>query len=145
MKTKDPARQKIMLWLTGVLIVIVIILSSGFFRDPHIFRVFFDLGSCLLLLPFIIMYAVMWLLIYWGDIGRRVLLSKICGFSLVYLSYFFCLFYMSVIHPGVGAPIGLRFIFLSMPWMIPIVYAIGYGVGSVLFVLWEKMSRNKTS
>ena len=98
---------------------------------------------CWMLSPFLVMYIVICLTIIWGDITKKILFAKTCGFSLVYLIWLSFSLYGFVIHPFVGAPIGLPFIILGMLLAMPVIYWIGYGICTLYLSRDENVPESK--
>jgi len=125
---------------TMVFIVTLISVQFNFFMRPshNIYETLFSSNHSGLLLPFLICYLIVLPMTLSGSVTARSILAKSFGFLFTYLIYFFWIYHILIGNPGVGAPIGAIYIPLSIPFLMPTAYMIGYGGGLVLYFLYEK-------
>lgn len=125
---------KVMAYFTGALTIVIAILILIIYKNYGLVLLRYQQGW---VMPFIFMYIAQFPIIFGGQVGSKVLLSKICGFSFVYLIYLVYVVY-KLMHPVSGLPTGLLFSGTLMLCLMPVVYSIGWGIGHVIFLLLEK-------
>lgn len=136
MKISEIGRLKIkiMACFTVALMIVSAILVLLIYKTYSITLLRYEPGW---LMPFVLMYIAQFPIILGGQVGGKVLLSKICGFSLVYGTYFYFVVY-KLIHPINGFPSGLLVSGTLMLVLMPVVYSIGWGIGYMIFILYPK-------
>ena len=125
---------KIIAYFTGAFIVSWAIIFTIYYKMYGSMIPSYEQGW---LMPFLFMYIAQFPIIFGGQVADKVLLSKICGFSFVYVVYLCCVSY-KLTHPVNGASGPLLIFGTIMLLAMPIIYAIGWGIGLMIFLLKDK-------